>query len=109
MIVNFTRVVFDHANGPPSTRGLHIRRDGSTAAAPNAGAYALVPTKGQQLTVVAEFTFDPPSGPSATPSIDIRAQTVSAQLGVLGNIGDRQWPSLPLVALRTDPVHVGRA
>jgi hypothetical protein len=87
VIVNFTRVVFDHTNGPPSTRGLHIRRDGSTAAAPNACAYALVPTKGQQLTVVAEFTFDPPSGPPAPASIDIRAHAVSVQLGVLGDIG----------------------
>ena len=87
MIVNFTRVVFDHGNGPASTRALHIRRDGSTPAAPNAGAYALVPTKGQQLTVVAEFTFDPPSGASAPASIDIRAKAASSPLGVLGDIG----------------------
>jgi hypothetical protein len=85
MIVTFTRLVFDH---PASTGALHIRRDGSTAAAPNAGAYALLPTKGQQLTVVAEFSFDPPSGASPPASVDIRAKAVSVKLGLLGDIGE---------------------
>ena len=57
MIVRFGRVVFDHGNGPAETRALHIRKDGVAAAPADVGAYALAPTKGPQLTVVAEFTF----------------------------------------------------
>lgn len=89
MIVNLDRVVFDHAIGPAGTRALHIRTDGGTAALPDVGAYALAPTKGQQLTVVAEFTFQNQAGDALPPSLEIRARAVSPSLGVLGHVAER--------------------
>ena len=86
MIVTFGRVVFDHSIGPAGTRALHIRTDGGTAAPPNVGAYALAPTKGRQLTIVAEFTFQSQGGEALPPSLEIRARAVSPVLGVLGHV-----------------------
>lgn len=92
MIVRLDRVVFDHGIGPATTRALHIRKDGSTAAPSDVGAYALAPTKGQQLTVVAEFTFQNQPGVALPPTLEIRARAVSPERGVLGHVAQGVVP-----------------
>ena len=91
MSVELVGITFDHASGQPETRALHIREDGATPAQPNVAAYALAPTKGEQLTIEVGLRFPGLDGAGLPPgaAVAVRAQATAASSDVLGNVRER--------------------
>jgi hypothetical protein len=91
MSVELVQIAFDHTNGPPETRALHIRQDGATPAPPNVAAYPLAPTKGEQLTIEVTLRFPDTGGDglASGAAVRVRAQTTEASADVLGNVQQR--------------------
>jgi hypothetical protein len=89
MIVELVRVVFDHAVGPPETRALQIRHDRTTPAGADVAAYALVPAKGQRLTVQAELGFPDLAGAGLGTGSVLRVRARATGSKVLGHIREQ--------------------
>jgi hypothetical protein len=91
MSVELVGIAFDHGGGSAQTRALHIRYDRATAAPANVAAYALVPTKGQQLTIEVTLRFPHLAGAglAAGDIVRVRARAASTHSDVLGNVREQ--------------------